>query len=59
MIGVGQGDEIEEIILRPEIWLHDVIYYEAGHCIEWPPSGNVHIFWSRLAEGTVILWTSC
>ena len=26
-------DEIKEIILQPEIWLHDAIYHEAEHCM--------------------------
>ena len=58
MIGLGQEDEIEEITLRPEIWWHDVVYHEADHCIKWPHSANIRIFWSRPAEGAV-LWTSC
>ena len=58
MIGVGQEDEIEEITLQPEIWWHDVIYHEEDQCMKWPQSIDFHIFWSRLAEGAVILWTS-
>ena len=46
MIGLGQEDEIEEIILRPEIWWPDAVYHEADHCMKWPHSSNV-------------LWTSC
>ena len=56
---MGQEDEIEEITLRPEIWRHDVIYHEADHCMKWPHSANVHVFWSRPAEVAVVLWTSC
>ena len=32
MIGLGQEDEIEEIILQPEIWWHDAVYHEMDHC---------------------------
>ena len=59
MIGLGQEDEIEEITLRPEIWWHDVVHHEADHCMKWPYSASVCIFWSRPAEGVVVLWTSC
>ena len=57
MIGLGQEDEIEieEIILRPEIWRHDVVYHEADHCMKWPHSANFGIFWSRPAVGAVVL----
>ena len=27
--------------------------------MQWPHSANVHIFWSRPAEGAVVLWTFC
>ena len=59
MIGLGQEVEIEEITLRPEIWWHDTVYHEADHCIKWPHFANVHIFWFLLAEGAVVIWTSC
>ena len=59
MIGLGQEDEIEEITLRLEIWWHDAVYHEADHCMKWPLSSNVRIFWFRPAEGAVVLWTSC
>ena len=29
----------------------------SDHCMKWPHSVNV--FWSLLAEGAVVLWTSC
>ena len=58
MIGLGQEDEIEEITLQPEIWWHDAVYHEADHCMKWPHLANVCIFWSRPAEGAVVLWTS-
>ena len=58
MISLDQGDKIEEITLRHEIWWHDVVYHEADHCMKWPHS-NIRIFWSRSAEGAVVLWTSC
>ena len=58
MIGLGQEDEIEEITLWPEIWWHDAVYHVADHCMKWPHSANVCIFWSRPAEGAVVLWTS-
>ena len=29
MIGLGQEDEIKEILLGPEIWCHDAVYHEA------------------------------
>ena len=35
------------------------IYHEADHCMKWPHSANVCIFWSRPAEGAVVLGTSC
>ena len=44
MIGLGQEDEIEEIILRPAIWWHDTVYHEADHCMKWPHSFNVRFF---------------
>ena len=47
MIGLGQEDESEEITLQPEICWHDVIYHKADHCMNWPHSANVGIFWSR------------
>ena len=50
---------IKEITLRLEFWWHDAVYHEADHYMEWPRSANVHIFWSRPAEGDVVLWTSC
>ena len=28
---MAQEYEIEEITLRPEMWWHDVVYYEADH----------------------------
>ena len=59
MIGLGQEDEIEESTLRPEIWWDDVIYHEVDHCMKWPHSANIHIFWSRPAKGDVVPWTSC
>ena len=55
MKGLGQKDEIEEITLRPEIWWHDAVYHEADHCMKWPHSADVHIFFSRMAEGVVVL----
>ena len=45
--------------IRPEIWWHDAVYHEADHCMKWPHSANVRIFWFRPAEGAVVLWTSC
>ena len=54
-----QEDAIEEITIRPEIWWHDGVYHEGEHCMKWPHSANVCLFWSRQAEGAVILWTSC
>ena len=59
IIGLGQEDTIEEITSRPEIWWHDVVYHEGDHCMKWPHSANVHIFWSRPVEGAVVLWTFC
>ena len=59
MLPLGQEDKIEEIILRPAIWWYDVVYQEVNHCMKWPHSANVRIFWSRPAEGAVVLWTSC
>ena len=59
MIGLGQEDEIGENTLRPEIWWHDAVNHETDHCMKWLHSANVHIFWSRLAEGAVVLWMSC
>ena len=59
MIGLGQGDEIEEITLRPEIWWHDVFYHEADHCMKWAHSAKVRIFWYRPAEGAVVLYVLC
>ena len=56
---MGQEDEIEETTSGPEIWWHDVIYHEVDHCMKLSHSANVHIFRSRLAEGAVVLWTSC
>ena len=52
MIGLGQQEEIEEVTLQPEVWWHDSVYHEVHH------SANVHIFWSGLTEGAVVLWTS-
>ena len=57
-IDLGHDDEIEEIQLRPEIWWHDAVYHEADHCMKWPYSAYVCIFWYRTAEGAVVLWTS-
>ena len=55
IIGLGQEDEIEEIALQPEMRWH-----EADHCMKLPHSAaNFCIFWSRLDEGFVVLWTSC
>ena len=31
----------------------------ADHCMKWAYSANVRIFWSRAAEGAVVLWTTC
>ena len=59
MIGLGKEDEIEEITLRPEISWHDAVNHEADHCMKWPHWANVHIFWSRLAKGAIVLWMSC
>ena len=53
MIGLGQRNEIEEITLQPEIWWHDVVYHEADHCMKWPHSANIRIFWSGPAEGHI------
>ena len=48
MIGLGQEDEIVEITLQSEIWWHDVICHEVGHCMKWPHSSNVRILsWPR------------
>ena len=58
MIGLGQEDDIEKIIFRPEIWWHDVVYHEADHGMKWPHPATVRIFWSQLAESPVILITS-
>ena len=58
MIGLDQEDETEEITLWPDIWWHDAVYHKADHCMNWPQSAYVHIFWSRPAEGAVVLWTS-
>ena len=49
----------KEITLWPEIWWHDAVYHEVDHYLKWLRSANVRIFWSRPAEGAVILWTSC
>ena len=49
----------EEITLWLENWWHDAIYHEGDHSLKWPCFGNVHISWSRLAEGAVILQMSC
>ena len=55
MIGFDQEDESDKkITLQPEIW-----YHEADHCFKRPRSADAHIFWSRPAEGTVVLWMSC
>ena len=51
--------EIEEITLRPEIWWHDAVYHQLAHCMKWTHLVNIHIFWSRPAEGALVLWTSC
>ena len=45
---MGQEDEYEEITLQPEIWLYDAVYQDVDHCMKWPHSANVCIFWSRL-----------
>ena len=37
----------------------DAVYHEADHYLKWPHSANVRIFWSRPAEGAVVLWKSC
>ena len=58
-IGFGQGDEIEEMTLRPENWWHDPVYHDADHCMKWPHLANIRIFWSMPVEGAVVLWTSC
>ena len=59
MTGLDQKDEIEKITIRPEIWWHNLVYHEAEHCMKWPHSANVCIFWSRPVEGAVVLWLSC
>ena len=59
MMGLGKKDGIEKITLQPEIWWHDVLYHEADHYLKWPHPGNVRIFWSRPAEGAVVLWKYC
>ena len=38
---------------------HDAVYYESGHSMKWPHSYIFCIFWSRPAEGPVVLWTYC
>ena len=62
MIGLSQvwgKMKYEEITWQPEIWWSDAVYQEADHYLKWPRSAKVHIFWSRLAKGAVVLWTSC
>ena len=48
-----------EIWWHPEIWWHDEMYRGADHYLKWPRPANVRIFWSRPAEGVVVLWTYC
>ena len=42
MIGLCQEDEIEEIILWPEIWWHDAVYHEMDHrtTLQWHHNGH-------------------
>ena len=49
----------EEITLWPEIGRHDALYHEPDRKSKLPRPANVCIFWSRPAEGAVVLWTSC
>ena len=37
-------------------WWHDAVYHEADQCMKRPYFANVRIFWSRSAEGAVVLW---
>ena len=48
-----------EIWWHPEIWWHDAMYRGADHYLKWSRPANVRIFWSRPAEGVVVLWTYC
>ena len=36
-----------------------MMQFTMDHCMKWPHSANVRIFWSGSAEGAVVLWTSC
>ena len=40
MIGLGREDEIEEILLRPEIWWYDVVNHEVDHFMKWQYSAS-------------------
>ena len=47
-------------------WYHDAVYHEAEHCMKWPHSANVCIFWSRpskmlsYSERPVhVAWNNC
>ena len=35
MLGLGQEDGVEDMILQPEIWWHNAVYHEADHSMKY------------------------
>ena len=64
MICLDQKDELYQEIRGNQftawnVFKHDARCYEMDHYLKWPCSGNVCIFWSKPADGSGILLTSC